>query len=211
MEQYKCFESENKMVQKKKYEILFVNVCFFMAFYFGVTFFSHYGLDDYIAMHQINEFHYNALSNGRYALLLINDFFIKINFNPVIGQKIMAIILVFAFAIGSTSIAQYIIELLKITEKKSRFLIVIGSMLFFANVFITEWFSFVLTYAQWILAVIGSVYGAIFVSKTGVKNKTIGFIFVLLMVNSYQAMIPDYAIMVMAFLYIKYIMWGHHF
>lgn len=205
MEQYKCFESENKMVQKKKYEILFVNVCFFMAFYFGVTFFSHYGLDDYIAMHQINEFHYNALSNGRYALLLINDFFIKINFNPVIGQKIMAIILVFAFAIGSTSIAQYIIELLKITEKKSRFLIVIGSMLFFANVFITEWFSFVLTYAQWILAVIGSVYGAIFVSKTGVKNKTIGFIFVLLMVNSYQAMIPDYAIMVMAFLYIKYI------
>lgn len=77
MEQYKCFESENKMVQKKKYEILFVNVCFFMAFYFGVTFFSHYGLDDYIAMHQINEFHYNALSEWPVCFVVNKRFFYK--------------------------------------------------------------------------------------------------------------------------------------
>ena len=69
---------------KKEYIILFAtNLLAVFTTFFLFVFFKHYGLDDYIIIDNLSELHYNALNNGRLALLVLYDMFIEFGFNPV--------------------------------------------------------------------------------------------------------------------------------
>lgn len=191
-------------IDKERWGIIFaINAFAVIFFFFPLFFFEHYGLDDYLIINVPGELHYNALRNGRYALMLVYDIFAFFHFNPVVHQKIMAIIFGLAMILCVTCITKRICELGHLERKSQMLLVDIASLLLFSNVFMVEWFSFVLSYSQWILAIIGVVFGAIYLSYDELWKKVLGVLFIILAANSYQVILAYYAILIMILLYLK--------
>lgn len=191
------------MKQKEYIEFFAINLLLFIVAYFGFVFFNHYGLDDYSIIADLSELHHNALNNGRFSLMVLYDFFIALGFNPVLNQKIMAILLVLFFALSITSITKRIVELGNITALKGKILINLGALVLLLNVFVTEWFTFVLSYAQWMLGFTCAVYAAILMSYSSRIKKTMAVVLLVLAINAYQIMAVYYAVLIMIFIYLN--------
>ncbi len=195
---------KKQLFDREKNILFFINLSAVTVFFFMLIFYKHYSVDDYLMINDVENLHSNALNNGRYALMLIYDIFILFDFSPVIYQRILGILFGVALALCATGITHRIYVLGKIENRLSKVLINLASLLLFLNVFMIEWFYFVLSYAQWILAVIGAVYGAIYISHDSLRKKAVGALFVLIAANSYQVILAHYAVLVMIFLYLKY-------
>ncbi len=189
---------------REKNILFLINLAAVMVFFFMLIFYKHYGVDDYCMIEGVRNLHSNALNNGRYALMLIYDIFILFDFSPVVYQRILGILFGVAMALCATDITRRICVLGRIEDRLSKILINLASLLLFLNVFMVEWFYFVLSYAQWILAVVGAVYGAICISHDSFRKKAAGALLVLIAANSYQVILAHYAVLVMIFLYLKY-------
>lgn len=189
---------------KKEYIILFAtNLLAVFTTFFLFVFFKHYGLDDYIIIDNLSELHYNALNNGRLALLVLYDMFIEFGFNPVSSQCSMAIVLATMFAFCITSLTERIIELGNIDKSLDKILINLGSLVLLLNVFVVEWFTFVLSYAQWILGIVGAIYAAILMSYNSRLRKIFAVILLCISINAYQIMIVYFAVIIMLFIYLQ--------
>ncbi len=191
------------MKRKEYLQFLCINTLLFVVTYFGFIFFKHYGLDDYFVIADLSELHQNALNNGRFSLMVVYDFFIALGFNPIIHQCGMAILMVLAFSLCTTSITMRIIELRTTIEMKEKILINLGSIILLLNVFVTEWFTFVLSYASWTLGVTCAVYAAILMSHSSRSKKISAFILLVLAINAYQIMAVYFAVLIMVFIYLK--------
>ena len=103
--------------------------------------------------------------------MVVYDFFIALGFNPVVNQTVMALLVVFVFSLSTTAITIRILELGEVRESGEKILINLGALILLLNVFVTEWFTFVLSYAQWALGILCAVYSAILMSYSSRVKK----------------------------------------
>lgn len=200
----KCRQWEDFILKRKEYLHFFCfNLLLFLCTYFMFIFFKHYGLDDYSIIADISELHKNALNNGRFSLMVVYDFFIALGFNPVENQTIMAILVVVVFSLSITGITIRIAELGEIRELREKILINLGALILLLNVFVTEWFTFVLSYAQWALGILCAVYSAILMSYSSRVKKILAIVLLALAINAYQTMTVYFAVLIMIFIYLK--------
>lgn len=188
----------------RRWLVLFgINALIVFIYYNVYIFQRHYGLDDYLMIKNPVELEYNALQNGRYALWGMYVILNKIGINPVIYQKMFGTILSLSFAICATDITQNIVVESGINKVRTILVVNSGVILLFANVFVTEWYTFVLSYPQWIIATISSIYSAILIVQKKAYKKVIGFLLLAVAANSYQPTLAWYAFLVMLFLWLK--------
>ena len=188
----------------RRWLILFsINAVLVFIYYNIYIFQRHYGLDDYLMIKNPVELEDNALQNGRYALWGMYVILNKIGLNPVIYQKTFGMILSLSFAICATDITRNIAVESGIDKFRTILAINCGAILLFANVFVTEWYTFVLSYPQWIMSTVSSVYSAIFIVQEKVYKKVMGFLLLVVAANSYQTTLAWYAFLVMLFLWLK--------
>ena len=196
--------SEQRTYEYRKWLVLFgINVFLIFIYYNIYIFQRHYGLDDYLMIKNPVELEYNALQNGRYALWGAYVILNKIGLNPVIYQKMFGMILALSFAICATDITRNIAVECGINKNRSILAINCGAILLFLNVFVTEWYTFVLSYPQWIMATVSSVYSSILIVQKKVYKKVMGFLLLAVAANSYQATLTWYAFLTMLFLWLR--------
>ena len=191
------------MESKKNVILLAINLLAVFATFFLFIFFKHYGLDDYIMIDNLPDLHYNALNNGRFSLMLLYDLFIRFGFNPVSSQCVVAVALAITFAFCITGLTKRIVELGNIIKPLDKILINLGSLVLLLNVFVTEWFTFVLSYAQWALGITSAIYAAILMSYESRRRKICAVILLFISVNAYQIMVVYFAVIIMLFIYLK--------
>lgn len=206
MEKEKLKNTDNGdfILKRKEYLHFFCfNLLLFLSTYFAFIFFKHYGLDDYSIIADLSELHKNALNNGRFSLMVVYDFFIALGFNPVVNQTVMALLVVFVFSLSTTAITIRILELGEVRESGEKILINLGALILLLNVFVTEWFTFVLSYAQWALGILCAVYSAILMSYSSRVKKIFAIVLLALAINAYQTMAVYFAVLIMIFIYLK--------
>lgn len=206
MEKEKLKNTDNGdfILKRKEYLHFFCfNLLLFLSTYFAFIFFKHYGFDDYSIIADLSELHKNALNNGRFSLMVVYDFFIALGFNPVVNQTVMALLVVFVFSLSTTAITIRILELGEVRESGEKILINLGALILLLNVFVTEWFTFVLSYAQWALGILCAVYSAILMSYSSRVKKIFAIVLLALAINAYQTMAVYFAVLIMIFIYLK--------
>ncbi len=194
-------------IQNKQFvKILGINVIMFFCFFGLFVFHKHYSTDDYYAYQsqyavavEVTAFSYRNCLGFLYYML---D---KIHINVVENQIIFGAILLLVFAWCTTIIVWKINQKINLEEKVHILCIIeLGTIILFANSFVSEWIWFSLAYVQWIFSVLGSVYAAIIITRNQnqVKNWFLGLLWLVVVAGTYQIMIADYVYFVMFFIFI---------
>ncbi len=206
----------NKLHRKQRMKIfedklfrrtLLINLCVYTLTFFLLIFNKHFSMDDYVTYFDQKGVA-ATVSSASYRiclgiLLYILNFF---GINVTDCQIYFGILLVIILAWCTTKITSVIYNEIQSPSKKLSYsLINIGSIILFANVFLTEWLWYALAYLQWGLSIVGMTYGAIYITKTNknIKNWIIGFAFLILAAGSYQISIAYYVCVVMVLVFLK--------
>lgn len=163
----------------------------------------HFSLDDYCVLYQqkdvaisiISESYRNCLG----IIFLLLDF---IGLNVTKHQIFFGVILILAIAVSVTRITH---EILKYIDGKA-LLVNLGTICFFLNVFVSEWFYFAEAYLHWALSIIGITYASVYLVKSDhlKKNWLIGTLLLFVAAGSYQVSLSIYVYIVMGIIFFQY-------
>lgn len=175
---------------------------------------QHFATDDYGMILQQKQTAWDViLISYRNSLGAVYLFFQKIGINVVLNQAVLGIVMILVMSFSVTMITQMVLQELKSNldeqNKKVAHSIVIiidlGSLLLFANAFLSEWLWFSMAYVQWIGAILGMTLAIFFLQKSEhrFRNWCIATIFLFGAVGFYQMILAQFAFIVMTIIFIR--------
>lgn len=182
-----------RIVKKKR--LIWGTILLYIVVY-GIMLVPHYSVDSYSVWNDLDELVWAPLSSGRLFFALWAMFFHWINFNPVDHQWIGVIALILALAFAHITVYKSYSNIFnsKITVwKKGAVWCSIGVV--FCNPFLAEWFYYVETAIVYATAVVFCALAVKRLTFNTTKSWLLAFVYAVIAVNSYQAIISNFLIL----------------
>lgn len=168
---------------------------------------THFSSDDYLCYYsQIEESNSVIAASYRWVLGMAYRVLNAVGINVVAYRILFGVLLLMGLALCCTAIYLEMVELCPAMENgKKKTVLFLATLLFWGNVFETEWMWFNLAYIQWLLSALGATFGAIACVKY--KQSLRGFLlsamFLFIMMGSYQGGAAQYVYLILVFSFLQ--------
>lgn len=185
--------------------ILLFNIGAYIIAYGGFVYQMHFSTDDYSSIYYQKETAVTVASESyRNILGLLYWLMDLLRINVVLHQVFFGSILLLIFAWSTTIVTVQIYTLCK--KSANIMLVNLGSLFLFLNAFGSEWMWYAQAYIQWAIAVVTSVFAAVFIA--GSEKNTLrwikGVILLFFTASTYQICISHFVCIVMTLIFFRY-------
>lgn len=189
-------------IKKYKYDILIIFSLYFVVY--ACMYVMHYGTDTIYAITNSDIYGKGNIALGRYGCEAVYCLARLFHINYVKSFVFLITIMILSFTFFSTIVSIHIQELLDVEVGFSKWIIIIASVMVFANVFVQEWFVFWECSFQWSFSAIFLGIAIMQIKKSvNVKQVILACAFLTLGLGFYQAILPIFLILGCTIIYIK--------
>ena len=179
----------------KRTRLVWVSILFYIAVY-GIMFIPHYSIDSYTIWLDLTEIVRAPISSGRLVFALWGWLFCWLNFNPVQCQWIGVLLFILSLALSHILVYKSFLRLFPLeTSKYKKVALWLSVGVIFCNPFIGEWFYFVETSVVYATALTFCALAVQQITKKKTKNWIFAFLYVVIAVYSYQAIVSNFLIL----------------